>query len=107
MWDIIKCFFRDISCENGEASLTRIMSVGAFIAFLIGSFYLMFTGKSWPHYETFATMTMGAGAGTQVFNKFINSKYNSEPGRFPVKASMDEQTVYTTVTPKDEKSAKV
>ena len=71
--------------ESGELSLTRSLAVAGFLAFLAGSFYLLWRGVSWGNYETFATMTGGGGLASQIANKFINSKYNSEPGKAPVR----------------------
>lgn len=72
--------------EQGELSLTRSLAVAGFLAFLAGSFYLIWKGSTWGNYETFATMTGGGGMATQIANKFINSKYNSEAGRPPVRS---------------------
>lgn len=72
--------------ESGELSLTRSLAVVGFLAFLVGSFYLMYRGTSWGNYETFATMTGGGGLASQIANKFINSKYNSEAGKPPVRS---------------------
>lgn len=69
--------------ENGNLSLTRSLAIAGFLAFLAGSFYLMWKGASWGNYETFATMTGGGGLATQVANKFLNSKYNSPGGEPP------------------------
>lgn len=68
--------------ENGELSLTRVITVIAWAAFLGVSFYLVWTSQAWANYDTFAFMTGGGGATTQVINKFINSKYNSAPGSY-------------------------
>lgn len=68
--------------ENGELSLTRVITVIAWAAFLAVSFYLVWTAQAWANYDTFAFMTGGGGATTQVINKFINSKYNSAPGSY-------------------------
>lgn len=68
--------------ENGELSLTRVITVIAWTAFLAVSFYLVWTAQAWANYDTFAFMTGGGGATTQVVNKFINSKYNSAPGSY-------------------------
>lgn len=68
--------------ENGELSLTRVITVIAWAAFLAVSFYLVWTAQAWANYDTFAFMTGGGGATTQVVNKFINSKYNSVPGGY-------------------------
>nr|DAK02382.1 MAG TPA: hypothetical protein [Caudoviricetes sp.] len=70
----------EILKEGGVYSLTRILSVIGFVAFLIGSCYLIYKGQTWGNYETFATMTGGGSAATQIANKLINSKYNSSPG---------------------------
>ena len=71
--------------EQGELSLTRSLAVAGFLAFLAGSFYLIWKGSTWGNYETFATMTGGGGMATQIANKFINSKYNSEEGKPPAR----------------------
>ena len=72
--------------EQGELSLTRSLAVAGFLAFLIGSFVLIVKNQTWGNYETFATMTGGGGMATQIANKFINSKYNSEEGKPPVRS---------------------
>jgi len=69
--------------ENGNLSLTRSLAAAGFLAFLAGSFYLMWRGTSWGNYETFANLTGGGGLATQVANKFLNSKYNSPTGEPP------------------------
>lgn len=69
-------------CENGALSLTRVLAVAGWLAFLGVSFYLVWRGASWENYETFASLTAGGGAATQIANKFINSKYNSMPGSY-------------------------
>lgn len=71
--------------ENNELSLTRCITVVAWVAFLAVSFYLVYTAQSWGNYDTFAFLTGGGGATTQVVNKFINSKYNSVPGGYQQK----------------------
>lgn len=68
--------------ENNELSLTRCITVVAWAAFLAVSFYLVYTAQSWGNYDTFAFLTGGGGATTQVVNKLINSKYNSVPGGY-------------------------
>lgn len=67
--------------ENNEYSLTRCLAVVGFMAFLIASAYLMYTGTNWNGYDTFAGLTGGGGAATQLVNKFINGKYNTDPGQ--------------------------
>lgn len=74
--------------ENDELSLTRVITMVAWIAFLAVSFYLVYTAQAWGNYDTFAFLTGGGGATTQVVNKFINSKYNSVPGGYQQKGAM-------------------
>ena len=68
-------FLRGLMYEPGGPSLTRSLSVIFAVAFLLGSFYLLLKGQHWDHYPDFAYITGGGGVGGQVFNKFINSKY--------------------------------
>lgn len=68
--------------ENDELSLTRVITMVAWIAFLSVSFYLVYTAQFWGNYDTFAFLTGGGGATTQVVNKLINSKYNTAPGSY-------------------------
>jgi len=68
--------------ENGELSLTRTISVLFVFLFIGVTIYLVFFDFRWDHYETLATMAAGGGPMTQVANKFINSKYNSEIGTY-------------------------
>lgn len=75
-------FLKMLMYENNELSLTRVITMVAWIAFLSVSFYLVYTAQFWANYDTFAFMTGGGGATTQVVNKFINSKYNSAPGSY-------------------------
>lgn len=67
--------------ENGVLSTTRLIAVVSFLLFACVSLYLVYTGKTWGHYETFSTLTGGGGLLTQVTNKLINGKYNSEQGK--------------------------
>ena len=75
-------YLKMILYENNELSLTRCITVVAWVAFLAVSFYLVYTAQSWGNYDTFAFLTGGGGATTQVVNKLINSKYNSVPGSY-------------------------
>lgn len=75
-------YIRMLLYENGELSLTRVITVIAWAAFLAVSFYLAYTAQSWGNYDTFAFLTGGGGATTQVVNKLINSKYNTAPGSY-------------------------
>lgn len=68
--------------ENNELSLTRMLSVGSWSLFAGISIYMVLNGITWGHYETFALLTGGGGAATQVANKFVNGKYNSAPGSY-------------------------
>lgn len=78
-------FFKCMLYENDMPSLTRFISLIAFTAFLACSAYLMFKNQTWQHYDTFAYITGGGGTTAQLFNKFFNSKYNSNPGESPQK----------------------
>lgn len=77
MWRKMCVFWEAMINENGVPSLMKAISIIAFIAFLVASFYLMIQGQKWEHYDTFAYITGGGGTGAQVVNKFINSKYNN------------------------------
>ena len=72
--------------ENGQLSLTRVLACLSFMTFIVGTAYLMAKQVSWPHYDTFSAATIG-GTATQVINKFINSKFNSDTGKFPDKGA--------------------
>ena len=71
--------------EDDKPSLTRTLSVIFAISFILGTGYLLLNGITWSHYDIFAISTAGSGAGTQIANKFMNSKYNSEQGKLPDK----------------------
>lgn len=75
-------YIRMLLYENKELSLTRTLAVIGWLAFLSVSFYLVYMHQTWANYDTFAGLTGGGGAATQVMNKFINSKYNSTPGGY-------------------------
>ena len=66
--------------ENNVYSFTRILAAAGFAAFIIVSLYLVYKGQTWGNYETFATMTGGGSAATQIANKLINSKFNTQQG---------------------------
>lgn len=68
--------------ENGGLSLTRLLSVTSWFLFAAVSVYMVAYGITWSHYETFALLTGGGGAATQVANKFVNGKYNTAPGSY-------------------------
>ena len=86
MWRSMCDFWGAMINENGIPSLTRAISIIAFLAFLGASFYLMWQGQRWDHYETFAFITGGGGTGAQVVNKYINSKYNTRHSDYLVKS---------------------
>ena len=73
--------------ENGGLSLTRTISVLFVLLFIGVTIYLVFFDFRWDHYETLATMAAGGGPMTQVANKFINSKYNSDIGTYERKGA--------------------
>lgn len=70
----------DMLKEGGEWSFTRWLSFIGFLAFLVASGYLMYSGKNWAGYDTFASLTGGGGCVSQLVNKFINGKYNTPMG---------------------------
>lgn len=74
----------EIFKENGVYSLTRVIVALNYVLFIIGTAYLILTGTTWGNYEVFCVVTATGGAATQIANKFLNSKYNSEIGK-PIK----------------------
>ena len=66
--------------EADQTSLSRVISVGLIILFIIVSIYLVVSGKTWGNYSDFAYVTVLGGTGAQMANKFINSKYNTKQG---------------------------
>ena len=70
----------DLLKENNMYSFTRISAAAGFAAFIAVSIYLVYKGQTWGNYETFATMTGGGSAATQIANKLINSKFNTTQG---------------------------
>ena len=66
--------------ENNVFSFTRTLAAAGFAAFIVVSFYLAYTGKAFQYYDTFASLTGGGGAATQIANKLINSKFNTPQG---------------------------
>lgn len=65
--------------ENGVYSLTRVLPAIGYVAFIIVSLILAFTGKTWGNYGEFTAATGGAIM-VQLGNKWINSKYNTPLG---------------------------
>ncbi len=76
----LKKIMNGLLYENDQLSLTRVLAITGWLAFLLVSFYLVYKQTGWQNYETFASLTGGGGAATQIANKFINSKYNSQVG---------------------------
>ena len=66
--------------ENNVYSLTRVQSAIGFIAFIIGSGYLLYNNIEWGNYDTIAMVTGGSSVASQIANKYINSKYNTKQG---------------------------
>lgn len=66
--------------EADQQSLSRYIAVVLIITFIAVSLYLVITKYSWGNYDTFAFATVLGGTGTQMTNKFINSKYNTKNG---------------------------
>ena len=61
--------------EGGQLSFTRVLVALSFLLFIIGTSYLMLEGKTWPDYDTFASLTGGGGIAAQIGNKLVMSKY--------------------------------
>ena len=80
-----KEFMAGLFYENGEPSLTRVLSCAYFVAFVALSAYLAVADRTWSGYEVFAAFAGGAGVAGQVTNKYINSRYNTMPGGFESK----------------------
>ena len=71
--------------ENNELSLTRLIAVASWLLFAVVSIYLVAFNITWADYATFASITGGGGAATQIANKLMNSKYNTATGSFEPK----------------------
>ena len=75
--DSLKRILKGIMWEAEGPSLTRVLTVFAVLLFALVTLYLVFSGNSWEHYDTFASIAGGGGLLGQVGNKFINSKWNN------------------------------
>ena len=73
----MRTIIKNLLSDKGNLSLTRLIAITAWLAFLIVSGYLVITGKEWIHYEVFATFTAGGGAIVRISDKFIGKKYNN------------------------------
>ena len=79
--------------EDGQISFTRVISLLLILLFSFVTMYLVYTGTVWGSYETFANLTAGGGAVTQLVNKFVNSKYNSPIGVPPTVSTKKEDEI--------------
>lgn len=70
----------DFLKEYDQQSLTRLITVVLLIFFMIVTIYLIYSKFNWMNYDMFCLVTVGGGAGTQLINKWVNSKYNTQPG---------------------------
>lgn len=75
--------------ENNELSLTRLIAVASWMLFAVVSIYLVAFNITWADYSTFASITGGGGAATQIANKLMNSKYNTVTGSFDSKKPIE------------------
>lgn len=79
--------------EEEQQSLTRYISVFLILLFVVVTLYLVFSHTAWDNYDTFAFVTVLGGTGTQMTNKFINSKYNTKIGQVgkPIRKNCPEE----------------
>ena len=82
MNNTVSSVVRDLLYEDDAMSLTRLLSMVGYLAFILASAYLMLKNIHWPDYGTFAGYTGGGAAALQFGNKFVNSKFNSIPGGY-------------------------
>lgn len=78
----MKHIFQMLLYENGGLSLTRVIALTFVLLFVFVTVFLVYFDMTWGHFETLAAMATGGGPATQIANKFINSKYNSELGTY-------------------------
>ena len=81
----------DLFYENGSLSFTRVIAATGYLAFIVGSFYLMLTNTNWESYAIFASYAGGGSAALQLGNKFVNSKYNSAIGSYETIEAVEER----------------
>lgn len=72
--------FLEMLKEADQKSLSRYISVTLILLFVIVTLFLVISNHSWSNYSDFAYVTIVGGVGTQMTNKFINSKYNTKLG---------------------------
>ena len=82
----------DLFYENDSLSFTRVIAATGYLAFLIGSFYLMISGINWESYGIFASYAGGGSAALQFGNKLINSKYNSAMGSYEPVGMLEDRS---------------
>lgn len=70
----------DMLKEANQQSLSRYIAFVLIVLFIGVSIYLVINKYTWGNYDTFALATVLGGTGTQMTNKFINSKYNTKTG---------------------------
>ena len=89
----------DMLKEANQQSLSRYIAFVLIVLFIGVSIYLVINKYTWGNYDTFALATVLGGTGTQMTNKFINSKYNTKTGAAgkPLNSNNNNVTVTTTV----------
>lgn len=95
----MKKFFKalfEMLKEDGLPSLNRFESAIGFIAFIVGSGYLIYNNIEWGNYDTFAMVTGGGSTAVAIGNKYINSKYNTKQGEVGKPLSTTTNTKYTS-----------
>lgn len=83
--------------EADQQSLSRYIAFALILLFIAVSIYLVAHKFTWGNYDTFALATVLGGTGTQMTNKFINSKYNTQSGTVGKPMNNANVTVTTTV----------
>lgn len=87
----------DMLKEADQQSLSRYIAFVLIVLFIGVSVYLVINKYTWGNYDTFALATVLGGTGTQMTNKFINSKYNTKNGSVGKPLGNQNVTVTTTV----------
>lgn len=72
----LKNIIKNLLTNNDKISLTRLIAITAWLAFLTASAYLIITGKEWAHYEVFTTFTAGGACLTRLSDKYLNKKFD-------------------------------
>ena len=100
--DYLDTLFKGMMFENDSLSLTRVISVIGYLAFILGSIYLMVNNINWDGYATFAGYTGGGGAALQLGNKLVNSKYNSAVGSYETKEEIESMKLREEINRRDQ-----